>query len=519
VAWRDEKLFATDHLTRDLKGRSVRGGVVSMLNQGMKLVLQLVQLTVLARLLTPEDYGIWGMALVVTGFLALFQDLGLSMATVQKREITREQVNALFWVNAGLGAAIGLVACALAPAVAWWNDAPALVPVILTMGTAFLLNGLAVQHVALLRRQMRFGRIAVLELGALLGGTAVGIACAWAGLAYWSLVWMQIASALLTVTGAWVLCPWVPGRPRRAAILSMLGFGAHLLGANVRGWLGRSVDILLLGWRWGQASVGFYERSTRLMLLPVTQVNAPVTHVAIPALSRVAHEPERYRAAYLRLVDKVLLVTLPGVAVLVATSDWIVAVLMGPQWDEAAEIFAILGLGALVQSLVHTFGWLFISQDRTDEMLRLGAIDTVARIAAVALGLPWGARGVAIGITLRAFALLPVYLWAAGRRGPVSVRHLVRPVAAPFAAAASVFAVVFSVRGATEFASPAAGLAITVPLAAVAALVVLVLLPASRTALLDIHNAVKSVRRRDHSTRQGRETVREAAGDRAGACR
>ena len=496
MGWRDEKLFSTEHLTRDLKGRSVRGGVVSMANQGLKLAFQLVQLTVLARLLTPEDYGIWGMALVVTGFLALFQDLGLSMATVQKREITREQVSALFWVNAALGAGIGLAACALAPAVAWWNDAPELVPVILAMGSAFLLNGLAVQHMALLRRQMRFGRIALLELAALVGGTAVGIGCAWAGLAYWSLVWMQVANALFTAAGAWILCPWVPGRPRRAAIGSMIGFGAHLLGSNVLNYLGRSVDILLIGWRWGQEAVGFLERTMRVMQRPLTQVNAPVTHVAIPALSRVADQPERYRAAYLRFVDKVLLVTLPGVALLVATSDWVVAVLMGPQWDEAAEIFAILGLGALVQPLVHTFGWLFISQGRTREMLHLGLVDTVARVAAVAIGLPWGARGVAVGVTARVLLLVPVYLWATGRRGPVSVRHLLQPMGAPFAAAAAVFAVVLSVRGATDFASPAAALAVTVPLAALAALGVLALLPASRAALLDLYRSVQSLRRR-----------------------
>jgi len=490
-----KKFFETGHLVSDLKGRSVRGSVVSIASQGLKLVLQIVQLTVLARLLTPHDYGLWGMALVVTGFLALFHDLGLSMATVQRKEITHEQVSALFWVNGALGLGIALVAFALAPVVAWWNKEPRLVPVVMTMASAFFISGLAVQHLALLRRQMRFGRIALLETAALVAGIAVGIACAAAGLEHWSLVWMQLTNATVAALGAWLLCPWRPGPPHRAGVRSMLGFGANLLGFNVVNYLGKAIDILLLGWRWGKAPVGFFERSTRLMQLPITQINAPVTHVAVPALSRVVDQPERYRQAYLRFADKILLVTMPGVAGLVALSDWLVAVLMGPQWGPAARIFAILGLGALIQPFAATFSWLLISQDRTRELFRLGVLDTVVRAVAVAIALPWGATGVASAVTIRAFLIFPVLCIVTGHRGPVSVRHLVAPLGPPFVAAAAVFATVLSLRGVVDFASPVAGLAACIPAGAAAALAVLVLLPNGRRTLVDLRDSLLQLAR------------------------
>ena len=208
-----KRFFETDHLVKDLKGRSVRGGLASMATQVAKLGLQVGSTMLLARILTPEDYGIFGMAVVVTGFLAMFNDLGLSMATVQRREITHGQVSALFWLNAGLGAAIALLAVLLAPAVAWFFDEPRLTPVIQLLAVSFFVGGLGVQHQALLRRQMRFGRLALLDATSLAAGIVAGVACAWRGYGYWSLVAMQVTLVATTVVGSWALCRWVPGRP------------------------------------------------------------------------------------------------------------------------------------------------------------------------------------------------------------------------------------------------------------------------------------------------------------------
>ena len=114
----------------------------------------------------------------------------------------------------------------------------------------------------------------------------------------------------------WILCRWRPGRPRRAKVGALIGFGANLFGFNLVSYFSKGIDSLLLGWRWGATPLGLYGNARRLMQLPVTQLNAPMTQVAIPALSRVVDQPERYRLAYVRFVEKIQLVALPGVAFL-----------------------------------------------------------------------------------------------------------------------------------------------------------------------------------------------------------
>jgi PST family polysaccharide transporter len=480
------RLFETDHLVRDLKARSVRGGVAALGAQAGKLLLQIAATVVLARLLTPRDYGLIAMAAVVTGFLGLFQDMGLSVATIQRERITHREVTALFWLNAAIGLGIALGAVALAPAVAWFFGEPRLGPVVAALALAFLLGGVSVQHQALLRRQMRFGRIALVETAAMLAGTAAGIGAAAAGLRYWSLVVMQLVTSAATLLLSVLLCPWLPGRPRRGAdVKGLLGFGAHLAGSSVVNYLGKSVDAALLGWRWGPTPVGLFGNARRLMQLPITQLHAPVMQVALPALSRIAHDPERYRAAYLRLVDKLLLLAMPGVACLIATADWFVALLLGPQWTESGRLFAILGIGALVEPLCSTTGWLLISQGRLREMLLAGVCDAALRFALVALALPWGATGVAAAVVLRLLVTAPLSFLITGSRGPVRTRDIVRTLPAPAAASGAAFAAAAAVRAFAGTLSPLLGLMLAALAAGSAALLTLYSTRSGRRALRD----------------------------------
>jgi PST family polysaccharide transporter len=490
-----KRFFETDHLTADLKRRSVRGGVAALGAQGGKLLLQLGATVVLARLLTPRDYGIFGMALVVTGFLQLFHDMGLSLVTIQREKITHSEVTALFWLNAAMGLFIALGALALAPLVAWFFDEPRLGPVVAALALAFLLGGVSVQHQALLRRQMRFGRIALLETAALLLGTTAGIGAAASGLRYWSLVVMQLVTSGTALFLSLLLCPWLPGRPRRGAdVKGLLRFGAHLMGFSVVTYLGRSVDAALLGWRWGATPVGLFGNARRLMQLPLTQLNAPVTQVALPALSRIAHDPERYRAAYLRLLDKLLLLAMPGVACLIAMADWFVALLLGPQWAESGRLFAILGIAALVEPVCGTVGWLLVSQGRSREMLLAGACDAALRFGLVAIALPWGAMGVAVAVVLRLVVSAPLTLLIAGRRGPVRAGDIAGALVAPAAASCAAFAAAAAVRGLLGPGSPFSGLFLGSAAAAAAALLVLYATRSGRRALRDAFASLSDLR-------------------------
>jgi len=493
-----DRVLDTDHLLLDLKGRTVRGGAVTLLAQGAKLTLSLGSTMVLARLLEPSDFGALAMATAFTGVLGLFKDLGLSMATVQKRSLSAREINTLFWVNVAASVILLELAFLIAPWVAVFFGRADLLGITCALGAAVCLGGLGAQHQAVLRRQMRFGRLAMIDVGSLLIGAAVGVGAGLAGLGAWALVWMQVAIALSTLLGVVGLCPWRPGRPGRLRdVKGLLGFGADMTGFGLLNFLARNGDRVLLGRFFGGAATGLYHNAYKLMMLPLNLVNAPLYAVAVPALSPIATDEPRYREAFSRMLEKLALITLPGVALLIACSDWVVAIALGPKWTAAAAILRVLAVAALVQPLGNAVGWLFVSQGRTREQLHLGAVGTGVVLAAFGAGLAWGPVGVATGYAIANCAvLLPLQFWYAGRRGPVRARDLCAAAAPAATAALAVLGALGGLRTWAPPSGPWSGLGLSCLVALGVTLLVLIALPRGRRLLGDLRGVWPSLLKR-----------------------
>jgi len=178
--------FRTDHLQADLGGHAARGGIVTLSAQVFKFVFSTAVTIVLARLLTPQDYGLIGMVVIITNFVGMFQYLGLSTATVRWSELNHKQVSTLFWINLGLSTAIALLTFASAPVAAWFYKEPRLIWITAGYAVSIMLTGFYIQHEAILMRQMRFAAIAIVEMAALLIGFASAIVAAWHGAGYCS---------------------------------------------------------------------------------------------------------------------------------------------------------------------------------------------------------------------------------------------------------------------------------------------------------------------------------------------
>lgn len=483
----DDGYFNTERLKTELGARTARGGAVTFASQGFKFFASLVTTTVLGRLLTPADYGLIGMVVVVTGFVAMFKDLGLSAATMQREKITAVQVSTLFWVNVGLSIVVAVVTVALAPGVAWFYNQPQLTSITMAYAFGFVFSGLAVQHEALLYRQMRFAAQAACEILALLITISVSITLAWRGAGYWALVAGHLTTGFVYMIAIWTVCRWRPGRPARASgVRPLLQFGGNLTGFGVVNFFARNLDNMLIGRFWGSQQLGFYGKAYQLLTLPIDQINMPATTVAVPALSRLNDSPERYRLAYLRIIEKMAVLTMPGIALLIATADWVVLIVLGPQWTEAGRIFAALGVAALIQPITNTTGWLFISQGRTNDMFRYGLVASTIIVAAIVAGLPWGALGVAavyafVWVTI----VTPLLFWWVGRKGPVRPRDFYVTVAPAFFAAIGVLIALFAFRRSAIIVSPVLGLAVSLGITCAVALLLLYIIPAGRRALWD----------------------------------
>ncbi|MFL6336850.1 MAG: lipopolysaccharide biosynthesis protein [Pyrinomonadaceae bacterium] len=500
----EDAYFSTERLKSGLGARAARGGVVTLVAQGLKFAIFTAATVVLARLLTPQDYGLVGMVTILVSFVGMFQYLGLSTATVQWPELTHRQVSTLFWVNLGLSGGIALGVAACSPLVAWFYGEPRLVAVTLGLAGATMLRGLSIQHEALLVRQMRFTTLAANDLVAMLVGLASAVTVALRGWGYWALVVNQLAMTGSTAAGVWLACRWRPGLPGRGVGLRrMLSFGGNLTGFNLVNFVARNVDNLLIGKVWGAYQLGIYARAYQMLLLPLDQVNAPFGAVAVPALSRLGEEPERYRAAFLKVVEKIAMLTMPGVAFMIGVADWLVRLMLGAQWEESARVFMLLGAAALVQPLAKAALWLYTTQGRTREMFRWGWVGGGIAVASILAGLPWGALGVATSYALTdLFLTTPLLFWLACRRGPVRAGDIYRAAAPSACAAVCSLSAVYAARPWLVALPLAARLAAAFAVAALASLAVLWVIPAGRRALRQVVGTLLTLlrTRRDGAT-------------------
>jgi PST family polysaccharide transporter len=427
-----EAALATDHLIEDIGRRSRRGGSILLAAQAVRVVGQVATLVVLARLLPPQAFGLLAMVASLGAILDLVKEFGLSAATIQKPNISHAQVSVLFWINAAAGASLGVGFVLAAPLLAWFYGQPELEAVAQWLALGFVLSGFTVQHWALLRRQMRFAAIAGLETAADVAAFAVAIALALAGKGYWALVAQRLVSPALLMAGSWALCRWRPARPAPAdGLRELLRFGASVTVSGLAMTLARSVDQVLIGWLWGPAVLGLYERTTRLVLLPLNTINAPVYAAGMPALSRLLDRP---------IMQKLALLTMPVFAMAAVLADWLVRILFGTAWAPAAPLVALFSVSAAYLPTLLALSLLYMTQGRSGEMLRASLIEAALCVAAILAGLPWGVTGVAASIAIVGLLVrLPVALWLATRRGPVAIGHVLTAIA-PAACAAVVAA-------------------------------------------------------------------------------
>src|ERR1043166_4865823 len=242
---------------KDLKEKTIHGGLARFAAQAANFFLRLGSLTVLARLLGPKEFGLVGMVTAFTGVLDLFRDFGLSAATIQRKRVTDEQISTLFWVNLLVGALLGILAVAMAPAIAAFYHEPSLVAVTMVLGVGFLFNAAGVQHAAILQREMRFTALAVINTTSLVAGIAIAMLGAIAGYGYWALVAMTVTSPVIATTGFWMATRWVPKIPQKGTeIRSMMRFGGILTLNSLLSYLAYNLDKVLLGRFWGANALG-----------------------------------------------------------------------------------------------------------------------------------------------------------------------------------------------------------------------------------------------------------------------
>lgn len=428
----NNSFFDTEYLKADLKRRSVRGGIATMVGQTGKFLIRVASVVVLARLLTPAEFGLVAMVTVVTEFILMFKDMGLSTATIQWAEVNHDQISTLFWINAGIGVALAMLTASLAPAISWFYKEPLLTPVTVALATGLIFGGLTIQHEALLKRNMRFAALAAIDVTSMGTGVTTGIVAACLGAGYWSLVFMQVATSAAMAIGVWIVSGWRPGWPRlHSGIRSMLNFGWNIVAFRVVNYFARYADNILLGRFRGAVVLGLYNRAYSILLLPLNQITWPITSVAMPALSRIQGDPRRYASYYIKSVQFLSFICMPLVVLLAVCSKSVVNIMLGSQWTGASRIFQILAITAFIQPASSTAGVVLLSLGRSGRILKFGIFNSSFIVLSFVVGVRWGAIGVAAAYAIANYVILFPSLWYCFRGTPITVSAFMRAIARP----------------------------------------------------------------------------------------
>lgn len=397
-----------------LRHQSISGGGFSVAAKMVNYLVQMASTVVLARMLTPADFGLVAMVHTFVAVFLVFQDFGIVDAVIQQPELDQQQLSRVFWITIGLSLIITGVVIAGSPLVSRFFSDSRLTGITILYGTCFPFIGVSVLPMALMKRKMQFGRVAVIEVAANAVSVLVAIGLAIAGAGYWSIVSRPVALAASRTIGTWIGGDWTPSSTRGAqGIASLMRFGANSSGYFLMNYVARNIDKILIGQRYGSGELGYYDRAFQLFLLPIGQITIPLHHVVVSTLARLRDDPQKLRRWFLRAVRLMGFTGFGLCLYLVAASEDVVRLLLGEQWSRTARIFMILGIGATMQLLYTSCGWLHSALGRADRWLRWGVLAAVLTAAAVSISLPFGAEWVALAYTGVLFLMtLPALLYA-----------------------------------------------------------------------------------------------------------
>jgi O-antigen/teichoic acid export membrane protein len=402
--------------SQNLGRRAVKGVATSGLAQLARVFLQVGSVVILARLLSPRDYGLVAMVLVVVGVAEVLRDMGLSSAAIQAESLSRLQRDNLFWVNTAAGAVLALVVALSAPALAALYGHTEVLQITLAFAPTFLLSGLATQYRADLVRQMRFGLLAAAEVTGSLIGLGTGVAMAVADFGYWALVGQQLTGGAIMLVALVGVSRWLPGPYRRDVdIRPLLKLGGSVLGSQLLTFVSVNADSFLIGARFGATDLGLYNRGIQLVRTPMSMIRVPIATVSLPVLSRLQND----RARYMDFAERgQLLIGYPvaaGIGWVIACGPHFVTFALGTQWLPATTVIRLIAVGEGLSTLMFVASSMYLSLGLARELMRFSMITVVLRLVLLACALPWGLTGVATAYAVGPLVVFPLALWQVRR--------------------------------------------------------------------------------------------------------
>lgn len=481
----------------DLRSKALRGIAWKAGSRVFAQLSRIAVAVVLARLLTPHDYGLAAMVLAFSSLILIFSDLALGAALVQRKVLSEEDRSTVFWLGLGAGVVFTLVGVGASWPVAAFYGEPAVQPLFAALSLGFLVTALGTTQTALLTREMSFRSLELRIMAGTAVGGVVGIAVALEGGGAWALIAQQLAYATVATVLLWRFSTW---RPRlvfsKASLRSFGGFSANVLGTRVLFYLNRNADNILIGRFVGTTALGAYALAYNVMLIPFSRLAEPIQEVLFPVFARLQDDARRVADAWIRVNRVIAAISMPALLGLVAVAPDFVAVVLGERWEAAGPVIQILAWVGLMQSLQRLNSSILEARNRTSWLFRYAVVVLCASLVAFAIGLNWGILGIATAYAVSSTFVEPYYTWLTARALEVPVRSFFRAMTGVFVAAVAMLAAVLVARRAlleTDIGA-AARLALLIPLGA------LIYVPLCLWRAPEVLRDLRSMRRRTPAT-------------------
>jgi len=360
-------------LSEDLKKKSVKGGFYSLVGQITSFVIMMGSTVILARILTPEDYGLIAIVSALYIFFLLFNDLGFSVSLIRKETLCYEEVSSLAWFNV----AISIIFTIIMYSSSWfiadlYNDQNLLL-LMQVVSLIFIFGSMTPIHQAVLSRQMKFKEIAYINILSMIFSMTVSIIMALLDFGYWALAANMLGIAFFKSFFSFIFLKWFP-KPSMSFywIKQHFKFGKNITIFNFINYFTRNLDTILIGKYYNPSILGLYNKAYQLLLLPVHQLRGPLYSVGLPALSSLKKNRSGYEKYFLKLVAILTFLSSILVSWMWLNSYEIIMIVLGSQWLTSAILFKTLAVSALIQPVEGLFGLLLISMGLSKKYVYYG---------------------------------------------------------------------------------------------------------------------------------------------------
>jgi PST family polysaccharide transporter len=406
------------HTTKGIGRIALQGGLKMLLSQGVKLVVQIASIVVLARLVTPEDFGLVAFLTSIFAFVGLFSEFGLTMAIVQKEQIQEKDLNTLFRISAGIGMLLLLCIGVAGLLTSWISGDIRYQWIFGIFAIMFFFKSLSTVPQGLIRRRLQFGLLSLQEAGTFVFGALAAVAIATQGRGILALMAFQFIPGLLMCASSWLFAGW---RPQRSVgsiqeASSYFSFGGAFTFVEIANTVCKHIDNLLIGKVWGMQLLGQYTRAYALMLTPMNQVMGPIGTVLVPLFSRIHQNEVEFKKLTSALFISCVGITAPAAALTFVHSNTIVNLLLGPGWEVAEQIFWWFGFAVFCKPLGSIVYWIFVSSGKMKQMMRWTVVNTVLTVCAILVGLKYGPIRVATLFSISEIAIqIPIAVYLLGK--------------------------------------------------------------------------------------------------------